>query len=320
MAIRRFFLRSSLFYRNQVIAWSVTVLVYLLYVLSQAHKGFLVLLLPAVYLAATIWSICLSIHPRRHYIFRRYNPDHFGLKAEQITFYSKDGTRLSSWYIPGSSCQAIILVHGLGSAGLAMAKHARMFAAAGYHVLLPDLRAHGNSEGDTITDISGADDILAAVDYLRTRSDGDVEGVAALGISFGALAVLHAARQTDAIRAIVLESIGPAALADHGGKPQTLRRWITYPFNWLQYKIFDFMCGFEENKGVIESLRCIYPRPVMFISTGVSKERYFMRLFYKAARQPKSIWEVPRASHGIALTVRSKEYRERLLKFFGSPV
>ena len=201
-----------------------------------------------------------------------------------------------------------------------MARHARLFSTAGYHVFLPDLRAHGNSDGDTITDLSAAEDVMAALDYLQTLPDIDADTVAALGISFGAFAVLHAARQTTAIRAIVLESMGPAALDDHGGKPQTLRRWINYPFNWIQYKAFDFMCGFEEHGGVIASLHRIFPRPVMFISTGLGKEQYFMRLFYDAARQPKSLWEAPRATHGAAFAIHKKEYRERLLRFFGQPV
>jgi fermentation-respiration switch protein FrsA (DUF1100 family) len=67
---------------------------------------------------------------------------------------------------------------------------------------------------------------------------------------------------------------------------------------------------------VIESLRYIYPRPVTFISTGIGKERHFMQLFYQAARHPKTLWEVPDASHGAAYVVRKKEYRQRLLRIF----
>jgi pimeloyl-ACP methyl ester carboxylesterase len=320
MIERKFFGHSSLFYRNWMIVLVMTLIVYLLMVLSQANKLFMLFLLPGLYLTYELWSICLSIHPRRRKFFGRYTPERFGLKCENVTFFSRDGTKLSGWHIPGSTRKVVILIHGLGGAGISMANHARLFSAEGYHVFLPDLRAHGNSDGDMITDVSGAEDILAAIDYLRTRSDVDADQVCALGISFGALTVLHAARQSKIIRAIVLESIGPVALEDHGGKSQSLRRWLNYPLNWIQYKLYDFLCGYEERGGVVDSLRYIYPRPVMFISTGIGKERYFMQLFYQAARQPKTLWEVPQASHGGAYVVQKKEYRQRILRLFDQAI
>ena len=76
------------------------------------------------------------------------------------------------------------------------------------------------------------------------------------------------------------------------------------------------MSGVKADEGVLDSLHSIYPRPVLFISTGRGKERAFMRSFYDAARHPKSILEIPKASHGIAAAVESREYRERVLQVF----
>ena len=76
------------------------------------------------------------------------------------------------------------------------------------------------------------------------------------------------------------------------------------------------MSGVAADEGVIDALRLIYPRPVLLISTGRGKEQYFMRRFYEAAWQPKSILEVPTASHGIAAAVNPKEYRACILRIF----
>jgi len=210
----------------------------------------------------------------------------------------------------------IILLHGLGGTGLSMSYQARMLQKAGYNVLMPDLRAHGDSEGDTVTGALEVNDVLGALDYLRTRRDVDADQIGILGVSYGALVALRAASETQAIRAVVLESIGPARLEDHGGRPTTLRRWINLPFNWLLYRLFDFMSGVGDCEGVLGSLHLIFPRPVLFISTGRGKERYFMRAFHEAARQPKAILEVPKASHGIAAAVDYRAYRERVVDVF----
>jgi fermentation-respiration switch protein FrsA (DUF1100 family) len=110
--------------------------------------------------------------------------------------------------------------------------------------------------------------------------------------------------------------MGPATLADHGGQPQTIQRWVNYPLNGLLYLLFDFMSGVSEREGVLDALHWVYPRPVLFISTGRGKERYFMRKFYEAARHPKSLLEVPKASHGIAAGVEYREYREQVVNLF----
>jgi pimeloyl-ACP methyl ester carboxylesterase len=144
----------------------------------------------------------------------------------------------------------------------------------------------------------------------------DVSRVGILGVSFGAQVALQAAREIKSIRAVVLESIGPVTINDHGGRPRTFWSWINYPVNWLLYLLFDFMSGINDREGVMDALRWVYPRPILFVSTGRGKEQYFMRRFYQAARPPKSILEVPTASHGIAAIVDRRAYRERVLRVF----
>lgn len=307
---------SSLYYRNTAIVWALTIFVFAMAFTRSLHWASMFVFLLGIYLNYFLWNIYLSVHPRRS-IFRRdllrFETD---LECERVEFLSQDGLRLKGWLLPGDKRKLILLIHGLGGSGTSMMNQARLLHKAGYSVMMPDLRAHGDSEGDTITGVWEVHDILGALEYLKNRPDVDVSQVGILGISFGAQVALQAAAKTKAIRAVVLESMGPATLADHGGRPTTLRRWVNYPINWLLYMLFDIISGISQRKGVVETLHLIYPRPVLFISTGRGKEQYFMRLFYEAARHPKALFEVPKAEHGIALAVNTQEYRERVLRIF----
>jgi fermentation-respiration switch protein FrsA (DUF1100 family) len=113
-----------------------------------------------------------------------------------------------------------------------------------------------------------------------------------------------------------LESIGPATLDDHGGRPTSLIRWLNYPINWTIYALNNLMSGTRGVEGVIEALQGLNDCAVMLISTGRGKERYFMRMFAQAANHPKTIWEVPESEHGISIAVRREEYRRKVSEFF----
>jgi uncharacterized protein len=307
---------SRLYYRNTFIVWTVTILVFLVGFTRPQHWVLVLTFLLGLTFCLILWGIYTTVHPGRS-IFRRRIPSfEVELECEKVEFLSRDGLQLCGRFLLGKKPQAIILLHGLGGSGLAMSFQARMLWNAGYSVFMPDLRGHGNSAGDTITRVLEINDVYGAMEYLESRSDVNAEQVGVLGVSFGALVALKAAARIKSIRAVILESMGPAILDDHGGRPVTLKRWINYPYNWFNYKLFDFMCGVKATEGVIDSLRLIYPRPMLFISTGRGKERYFMRMFYEAARYPKAILEVPRAPHGIAYAGNSREYQQRVLSVF----
>ena len=59
--------------------------------------------------------------------------------------------RLAAWYVPSKSGAAIVMLHGLGgNRGDDLALAADL-SSRGYALLIPDLRAHGESEGAAST-------------------------------------------------------------------------------------------------------------------------------------------------------------------------
>lgn len=272
------------------------------------------------YWAATVvlWYVYLAVrnafsfaHPSRKFSF--LPPDDAEFKT--IQFKSRDGLALFGRFIPSRNRATIILAHGLGMSGIDLTALARLLVQAGYGVFVIDLRAHGISHGDTSTfGLREGDDVAGAVDYLLTRIDVHGDKIGAFGISLGAQAILRGALKTDKIRALALDGLGPSVLGDHGGRPQSLIRWINYPFNWMYYLLYQFMIG-GRDKGVIEVIHEISPRPIFLIANG-EKDMYFNRLFYQAAYEPKELWENPNALHASGLAQNPDEYMRRLIGFF----
>jgi pimeloyl-ACP methyl ester carboxylesterase len=273
-----------------------------------------------VYWAAAVllWWLYLAVrnafsfaHPSRRFSF--FQPDDAEFKS--ISFKSRDGLALFGRFIPSRNHATIILAHGLGMSGNDLIILAKLLVQAGYGVFVIDLRAHGKSDGDTSTlGLREGDDVAGAVDYLVARIDVHGDKIGAFGVSLGAQAVLHGALKTERICALAFDGLCPSIFSDHGGRPQSLIGWVNYPFNWMVYLVHQFMIG-ARNKGVIEVIGEIAPRPILFIAGG-EKDIYFSRLFYQAAREPKELWELPDAPHAGGLAQDPQEYMRRLIGFF----
>jgi pimeloyl-ACP methyl ester carboxylesterase len=174
------------------------------------------------------------------------------LNFQEITFKSHDGLTLFGRFVRSKNHATILLFHPLGSAGNRMLLYAESLVKAGYGIFMIDLRAHGSSDGDTSTyGLREAEDVAGAVDYLLHRLDVNGQKIGALGVALGAQAALHGALKTDCIRALALDGLGPATLSDHD-RPASLRRWISYPFDWIYYRVYEFMIA-GRNTSVTET-------------------------------------------------------------------
>jgi hypothetical protein len=60
----------------------------------------------------------------------------------------------------------------------------------------------------------------------------------------------------------------------------------------------------------------IAPRPVFLISSGTSFEQAVDRVYFHAAGEPKTLWELPDAQHTGGLSKHPEEYPARVLGFF----
>ncbi|WP_339101638.1 alpha/beta hydrolase [Candidatus Enterococcus clewellii] len=73
----------------------------------------------------------------------RYQTVYEAATKQNITLYSR--------YIDNGSAQTVVVHNGYRAGQNSMLAHAKMFSDMGYNVLIPDIRAHNNSEGAYIT-------------------------------------------------------------------------------------------------------------------------------------------------------------------------
>jgi uncharacterized protein len=124
-----------------------------------------------------------------------------------VAIRAEDGVTLRAWnFIPRSgNGNAMILLHGQGDNRAGMLGNADIFLRNGYSVLLPDARAHGESDGQIVTyGVKEKDDLALWYKWLgESQSPHCIYG---LGESMGAAILLQTVAKEHGFCAVVAES------------------------------------------------------------------------------------------------------------------
>lgn len=180
-------------------------------------------LIAGLVVAVAVFFARQMIRPARARLWA--TPADAGMEYEDVEFPARDGLRLSGWFVTaeggtGDRKPAIVLVHGwpwnrLGEAAdtlmaningatpVDLLRLAHAVNEEGYHVLMFDLRNHGQSaESNAVTfGLQESNDLLGALDYVAGRDDVDEERIGVVGFSMGANTLLYALPSADHIRA-----------------------------------------------------------------------------------------------------------------------
>lgn len=240
-------------------------------------------------------------------------PSDAGFEYEDVSFQAADGTLLRGWYLPSQNGAAVAIAHGAGGNRVGHLAQGAALARHGYGVLLFDLRAHGESEGDTAT--FGGADLAAAARYLATRNDVDPGKIGAWGFSLGGLVAIQATAETDLIAAVVADGAGPGVFRDEPA-PASLVDALWVPFDWVWFQSLS-RAGVTAPTATIDLLPRLASLPILFVSgAGQDYERRAMRKYYAAAAGPATLWEIPEARHLGGWKARPDEYEARVVDFF----
>jgi uncharacterized protein len=137
-------------------------------------------------------------------------PADLGLAAHDVEFATVDGSRLRGWFLPadgaedGGAHPVLVVMHGWASAAEDLLPAAPAVIGAGLSMLFVDARGHGRSDTAEFMSMPRfAEDLHAAVAWLRERPDVDGSRIALLGHSVGAGAALLVASRDPRIAAVV---------------------------------------------------------------------------------------------------------------------
>ncbi|SFU61000.1 Fermentation-respiration switch protein FrsA, has esterase activity, DUF1100 family [Nitrosomonas eutropha] len=210
---------------------------------------------------------------------------------------------------------AVLLVHSMRSNRLEMLGRAIFLNSLGYHILMIDLQAHGETPGDRITfGARESADVAAAVTYLRDIFPHD--RISAIGATLGAAAIVLADPPLK-LDAMILESLHPTfaeAVANrlrlHLGKFGENLQFLLLPY-------FSFLLELPvDNLNPVERIGNLAV-PVLFITGTLDKHttQFEARRLYDAALPPKELWIVEGAGHYNMHTYAGESYEEHIADF-----
>ena len=240
--------------------------------------------------------------------------------CETVTITSRDGLRLSGKYYAGQPGAPLMLFfHGYrstaerdGSGGFQLCRE------KGWHILMVDQRAHGESEGGTITfGVRERYDCQTWARYAAKRM-GPETPVFLWGVSMGAATVLMASDLSlpENVRGIVADCgyDTPAGILK-----ETIRRWRwpefpTYRLAALGARLFG---GFRVTE--TSALACVHHArlPILLVH-GEDDHVVPCEMVYAlrdACASPVEVLTVPGAGHGISWYVDMPAYQTALLNF-----
>ena len=262
-------------------------------------------------------SVNAYIHPSR--IAPARTPADEGLVYQDAPLVTRDGLHLAAWFVSGTRPDAVILIHGIGSNRADMLPLARDLRGRGYNVLLLELRAHGQSEGDVSTlGVREVEDVRAAVTYLEHAPGVDPGHINVLGISLGSAVAIMGTAAVPEVHSVVADSVFASArwLVHH-----QLNTLATVPdwFGPALLTVGGWAAGISpDDVSPVAAAAHLGQRPLLVIQG--EKDELFApenaRLVVAAASGPAELWMEPEAGHTGVYALDQARYVDRLDTFF----
>lgn len=259
-------------------------------------------------------------------------PSSFGLSYRNVAFPSRDDhLLLRGWFIPGilpnghlTAERTVIMVHGASNNRTAVLTLSDALAFHGIAVLAFDLRGNGESTPAPFGEgYFEQRDVLGAVDFLRSGplpypELGRPGFIGAWGLSTGGVAIMFAAAQEPAIKAIAIDSAyaDMGSFSEHGFGPA----FIFIPGTRVIAKMLYGIDYYTVRP--VDVVAKIAPRPILFIQgandTAVLPSN-MTELATAASAAPGAdvqTWLVPNNGHVEAYKTMKNAYANRLVAFF----
>ncbi len=259
----------------------------------------------------SLFAFFMAIRPIK--IITKLEPSDFELMAEEVSFKSTDGIRLSGWLIPNNRTKsAIIVMHGY-PADKANLLGIAEFLAKDFNVFLFDFRSFGKSEGSfTTAGYLEKNDLLGAIEYLEKEKN--ITKIGLYGFSLGGAVALTTNNEN--VKAIVSDS-AYAKLSHMAERMYHIFSILKYPLAYLT-KLYGivFLRINIDNANPVDNIKNL-KIPILIIHAEKDtqipvSEAYLLH----DANKKTEIWIVENAEHGMTHSINPAKYEEKVLEFF----
>ncbi|MCA1032418.1 alpha/beta hydrolase [Bacillus timonensis] len=240
---------------------------------------------------------------------------------EMVEIQSDDGIKLNAAFLrnPNSNGKAVILAHGYKGNHTQMPGITKFYYEQGFHVLKPDARGHGDSEGNYIG--YGWHDRKDYQKWIQVLIDDmSSEQILLHGFSMGAATVLMTSGEElpDEVKGIIADSGYTSVMEELSHQLKYMYRLPAFPIMQVTSVVTNVRAGynFSEASAINQVKKNKVP---LFIIHGDQDELVPTEMAYRlydAATSEKELWIVPGAAHTKAYTVDEAGYQKRLMAFF----
>lgn len=244
-----------------------------------------------------------------------------GLAYDDVIFLAEDGLQLSAWFIPAvNSEKAIITFHGGNTDRRSFLDSIEVWHDAGFNVLMPDYRNHGNSETDKAGLSFGLRESLDGIASINWLTDNQViNHIGLIGASLGSATALITASKTERVGALVLQSTGYNLAQLY----KNVMPWLPDCFANNSARMMLWLMGVNFK----DALSLNYPLlkaskeisiPVLFVHGSEDQiiKPEEAKFLYNIFKSPKEFWLIDGMGHEMATNIEPQNYPLKIVQFF----
>lgn len=246
------------------------------------------------------------------------------LPHEDVYITSEDGLKLHATLFPAldGAHKYVVGIHGFQShAWNEFAPHIKFYQSIGFGMLLPDDRAHGESEGEYVTmGTKDRRDCISWVRYLAERFGEDTK-ILLHGVSMGGATVLSASGESD----LPAEVIGTVSDCGFSSAKESFECQIrnlyhippTFIVRICQWYALH-RAGFDFNEArPIDQVQHAKV-PILFVQgeDDVMVPAFMARKLYEACSSEKKLLMVEHANHAESIALDPDGYHQSIHEMF----
>jgi fermentation-respiration switch protein FrsA (DUF1100 family) len=240
---------------------------------------------------------------------------------EELCLTMPEGLSLSALYLPcPGATKTAIIVHGYNSWNGSMGGFAQyLLETLGYHVLLPDCRGHGKSQGGYIGfGWHDRKDMLQWIDLLLQKKGADTQ-ILLYGVSMGGSTVLMTGGEElpHNVKCIIADCAYSSVTGILSYQMKRMFKLPSFPLMSFTSLICRLRAGYSFKEASALKQVAKARLPILFIHG--SEDRFvptsMVYELYEAADCPKELLVVEGAAHGTSFWKNPQDYKAAVEAF-----